>query len=135
MSKFTRCLSTGSVLQRQMLPMLVQKKKKKVQKHSNNIVPCSVVLGTEGSIVWESDRDTRSVTPHLVFITCPRSGTSSVVTSTVSHTRASSTSGRQSSTRVSGLNLSQPLSLLFFKFPFSRQHFVTASLSENSEPL
>lgn len=132
MSKFTHCLSTGSVLQRQMLPMLVQKK---VQKHSNNIVPSSVVLGTEGSIVWESDGGTRSVTPHLVFITCPRSGTSSVVTSTVSHTRASSTSGRQSSTRVSRLNLSQPLLLLFFKFPFSRQHFVTASLCENSEPL
>lgn len=90
------------MLQRQILPKVVQKRRKK--SICNNIVPHSVVLGTEGSTVWENDGGTRSVTPLLVFTTCPQSGTPSVVTSTASHTRASSTSGRQSSTQVSRLS-------------------------------
>lgn len=70
------------------------------------------VLSTEGSIVWESDGDTRSVTPHRVLLTCPPSETSSVVTSTPCRTRASSTSGKPSSTEVSWLNSIQAVTIL-----------------------
>lgn len=65
------------------------------------------VLNTEGSIVWGSGSGTRPVTQDRVPMTCPPSETSSVVTSTLYHTRASFTSGKQSSTEVSRSNFIQ----------------------------
>lgn len=55
---------------------------------------------TEESTVWESGGDTRCVTLHPVLPTCRPSETSSAATSTPSHTRADSTSGKPSSTEV-----------------------------------
>lgn len=53
---------------------------------------------------------------HCVLMTCPPSETSSVVTLTPCHTRASSTSGKQSSTEVSRLNLTLVFGQTLFTF-------------------
>lgn len=66
----------------------------------NEILAFSAAPSTEGSIVLERDGGTRSATLRHALRVFPPSETCSAVTSTPSPTRANSTSGRQSSTKV-----------------------------------
>lgn len=99
----------------------------------NEILACSAAQSTEGSIVLERDGGTGSATQRHALRVFPPSETCSAVTSMPSLTRANSTSGRQSSTKVTWI---QPMRLLvyfcltcsFFFFPHS-QPLWTALLS------
>lgn len=77
----------------------------------NEILACSAAQSTEGSIVLERDGGTGSATQRHALRVFPPSETCSAVTSMPSLTRANSTSGRQSSTKVTWI---QPMRLLVY---------------------